>query len=156
MSTIIDIGTLIERRSGFRRGRPVVAGTGVSVHRIAGWYKLGLSPEEIAENFGHLSLAQVHAALAYYHSNREEIEGCVDDEEAAETRLPERSDSDASSWSIAFPVYFDEDSVNRALIRALRARGMDATNAVDAGHIALRDHAQLAHIHQDPQILPNQ
>jgi hypothetical protein len=48
-----------------------VAGTSVSVQRIAGWYKLGLSPEEIAENFGHLSLAQVHAALADYHSNRE-------------------------------------------------------------------------------------
>ena len=43
----------------------MVAGTSVSVQRIAGWYKLGLSPEEIAENFGHLSLAQVHAALAY-------------------------------------------------------------------------------------------
>ena len=32
------------------------------------------SPEEIAENFEHLNLAQVHAALAYYHANREEIE----------------------------------------------------------------------------------
>jgi Protein of unknown function (DUF433) len=40
----------------------MVAGTSVSVQRIAGWYKLGPSPEEIAENFGHVSLAQVHAA----------------------------------------------------------------------------------------------
>ena len=60
MSTVTNIGSLIERRSGFRGGRPMVAGTSVSVQRIAGWYKLGLSPEEIAENFGHLSLAQVH------------------------------------------------------------------------------------------------
>lgn len=65
MPAAIDIGTLIERRAELRQGRPIVAGTSVSVHRIAGWYKLGLSPEEIAENFGHLSLAQVHAALAY-------------------------------------------------------------------------------------------
>lgn len=83
----VDIGRLIERRPELRGGRPIVAGTGVSVHRIAGWYKLGLSPEEIAENYGHLSLAQVHAALAYYHANREEIEGCLRDEEAEEDRL---------------------------------------------------------------------
>ena len=75
----------------------MVAGTTVSVQRIAGWYKLGLSPEEIAENFGHLSLAQVHAALAYYHSNRDEIETYLRDEDAAGTQPQERSDSDASS-----------------------------------------------------------
>lgn len=97
MSTVTDIGSLIERRTGFRGGRPVVAGTSVSVQRIAGWYKLGLSPEEIAENFGHLSLAQVHAALAYYHSNREEIDTCLRDEDAADAHLRERSGSDVSS-----------------------------------------------------------
>lgn len=75
----------------------MVAGTSVSVQRIAGWYKLGLSPEEIAENFGHISLAQVHAALAYYHSNREEIEAYLRDEDTANAQLQEHSDSDASS-----------------------------------------------------------
>jgi uncharacterized protein (DUF433 family) len=35
---------------------------------------LGLSAEEIGDEFGHLSLAQVYAALAYYHANRAEIE----------------------------------------------------------------------------------
>ena len=44
---------------------------------------------------------------------------------------------------MAFTLYFDEDSVNRALIRALRARGMDVTNAVDAGHAGLPDLVQL-------------
>jgi uncharacterized protein (DUF433 family) len=83
----VDIGRLIERRPELRGGRPIVAGTGVSVHRIAGWYKLGLSPEEIAGNYGHLSLAQVHAALAYYHANREEIESYLRDEETEEDRL---------------------------------------------------------------------
>jgi len=33
---------------------------------------MGLIPEEIARKFGHLSLAQVHAALAYYHANQAE------------------------------------------------------------------------------------
>ena len=75
----------------------MVAGTSVSVQRIAGWYKLGLSPEEIAQNFDHLSLGQVHAALAYYHSNREEIEAYLRDDDVADTRLQGRSDPDASS-----------------------------------------------------------
>lgn len=44
---------------------------------------MGMSPEEIALEYPHLSLAQVHAALAYYHANREEIEADVAQDEAA-------------------------------------------------------------------------
>lgn len=87
MHATVEIGNLIERRPGVRGGRPVIAGTGVSIQRIAGWYKLGWTPEEIAENYGHLSLAQVHAALAYYHANREEIDGYLAEEEADARRL---------------------------------------------------------------------
>lgn len=76
-----DIGTMITRNPKIRGGRPILAGTGVSVRRIAVWYKLGLTPEEIADQFGHLSLAQVHAALTYYHANREEIEADLAAEE---------------------------------------------------------------------------
>jgi uncharacterized protein (DUF433 family) len=60
-----DIGTLIVRTPEIRGGRPRIAGTGVTVRRIVGWYKLGLSPEEITLEIPHLSLAQVYAALAY-------------------------------------------------------------------------------------------
>jgi len=48
-------------------GRPRVAGTGVTVRRMVGWSKLGFSPEDIADEFGCLSLAQVDAALSYDH-----------------------------------------------------------------------------------------
>jgi uncharacterized protein (DUF433 family) len=65
---------MITQTPEIRGGRPRIAGTGVSVARVVGWYQLGLSPEEIAEQVGHLTLAQVYAALAYYHLNREEIE----------------------------------------------------------------------------------
>jgi uncharacterized protein (DUF433 family) len=41
------------------------------------WYKQGLAPEEIANEIGHLSLAQVHAALAFYHANLAEIETAI-------------------------------------------------------------------------------
>jgi uncharacterized protein (DUF433 family) len=85
-TTTVDIGTLITQSPDIRGGRPRIAGTGVTVQRIVGWYKLGLSPEEIAAEIGHLSWAQVYAALAYYHANREEIEAAIeaDDREAEE------------------------------------------------------------------------
>ena len=41
---------------------------------------MGLIPEEIARKFGHLSLAQVHTALAYYHANRGEIDRDLESE----------------------------------------------------------------------------
>lgn len=87
MATVTDIGTLIVRTPEVRGGRPRVAGTGVTVRRIVGWYKQGLSPEEIADEFGHLNLAQVYAALAYYHANREEIEVDLAAEEVEAEKL---------------------------------------------------------------------
>ena len=71
---VVEIGTLIDRDPGIRGGRPKIAGTGMTVNRIAGWYKLGMTPDEIALEYPHLTLAQVHAALAYYHANSEEVE----------------------------------------------------------------------------------
>jgi uncharacterized protein (DUF433 family) len=51
------------------------------VRRIAVLHNTGEAPEEIASDYGHLSLAQVHAALAYYYSNKAEIDADLDDEE---------------------------------------------------------------------------
>ena len=87
MGMLIDIGTLIVQTPAIRGGRPRIAGTGITVRRIVGWYKLGQSPEEIADRIGHLTLAQVHAALAYYHANRDDIEGDIAAEEAESDRV---------------------------------------------------------------------
>jgi uncharacterized protein (DUF433 family) len=64
---------LIIRDSQIHGGRPIVTGTGVTIRTIAGYYKLGLTPEEIADQMD-LDLALIYAALAYYHLNRAEIE----------------------------------------------------------------------------------
>jgi uncharacterized protein (DUF433 family) len=90
MSTITDIGSLIVRSEDIRGGRPRVAGTGVTVRRIVGWYKQGLTPEEITTEMPHLSLAQVYAALTYYHANRDEIEADMAAEDAEATHLETR------------------------------------------------------------------
>ena len=88
--TSVDIGSLIARNPKIRKGRPCIAGTGVSVRRIAVWHKLGYSPEEIADQFGHISIAQVYAALTYYYANHDEIESDLDAEEALTHELESR------------------------------------------------------------------
>lgn len=85
MATLTEIGSLISQRPEIRGGRPCIAGTGVSVRRIAVWHNMGILPEEIVRKFGHLSMAQVHAALAYYYANKTEI----DEDLAAEEREAE-------------------------------------------------------------------
>lgn len=82
----VDIGTMITRSPDIRGGRPRIAGTGTTVQRIVVLYQLGLSPDEIVSEFGHLNYAQVFAALAYYHANREEIETAIAEDEAAGDR----------------------------------------------------------------------
>jgi uncharacterized protein (DUF433 family) len=67
---------LIVRMPELRGGRPILAGSGVTVRTVAGYYKLGLTPEEIADEIG-LPLAGIYAALAYYHLNTEEIEADI-------------------------------------------------------------------------------
>ena len=51
---LTDLGALIAQTPGICGGRPRLAGTGVSIRRIVGWYKLGWTPEEIADRIGHI------------------------------------------------------------------------------------------------------
>jgi uncharacterized protein (DUF433 family) len=63
-------------------GKPCVAGTRIRVWDIHIWHHLrGKAPEEIVTEFPQLSLADVHAALAYYFDHREEIERQVKEDE---------------------------------------------------------------------------
>ncbi len=86
-TTQVDVGSLIARTPGIKAGTPHIAGTGVTVRTVARWYKLGLSPEEIASEIPHLSLAQIYTALAYYHANRAEMEAEMSAEEAESDKI---------------------------------------------------------------------
>ncbi len=70
----IDIGELLYTREGYREGRPCLAGTGITIHVIAAAYLQGMSAEEIFADRPHLTLAGIHAALAYYHAHRVEVD----------------------------------------------------------------------------------
>ena len=70
----ITLDEMLVRTADICGGRIRIDGTRITVHRIATLYKQGQSPEEIVRTYPHLSLAQVYAALAYYHANHAEIE----------------------------------------------------------------------------------
>ncbi len=86
----IDINSIIVRVPEIRGGKPYIAGTKITVHRIAIWYKQGYTSEQIADEYEHLSLAQVYAALAYYHANQAEIEADIATEDAEIKQLEQK------------------------------------------------------------------
>jgi len=93
-----EIGTLLVRSPDVCGGRLRIDGTRITVNQIVAWYKQGHSPwvsipsgEEIADQYSHITLAQVYVALAYYHTNREEIEADLAAEKTESERLEKES-----------------------------------------------------------------
>jgi uncharacterized protein (DUF433 family) len=72
----------IESKPGVCGGKPCIVGTRIRVQDIYVWHELqGKLPDEIASDFPQLTLADIHAALAYYWDNREEIDRQMDEAE---------------------------------------------------------------------------
>lgn len=59
---------------GIAGGAPIIEGTRITVRSIAGYYQLGLSVDEILTNLPHVTISQIHSALAYYFDHQEEID----------------------------------------------------------------------------------
>jgi len=65
----------ITKTSGVCGGRACLAGHRIRVIDIVAWHEMrGYSPDQIIDLFDDITLADVHAALAYYFDHREEIE----------------------------------------------------------------------------------
>lgn len=82
-----ELGTMIVCTPGILGGKPHVRGHRVGVHRVAGWWKLGLSIEEISEELSTLNPAEIFAALAYYQLHQAEINGYLEEERAVGRQL---------------------------------------------------------------------
>jgi uncharacterized protein (DUF433 family) len=94
MSTAIE--TLLNRSAGVCGGRVRIDGTRITVHQVVACYQRGLSPEEIVEKqYPHINLAQIYAALAYYHANRNEIDRELEAESSDFLRLADESKSNS-------------------------------------------------------------
>lgn len=72
MTVVLD--SILVKTPDICGGRIRINGTRITVHRIATLYKQGQTAEDVARTYPHLSLGQVYTALAYYHTNRAEIE----------------------------------------------------------------------------------
>ncbi len=85
MSTAIE--TILVSSPDVCGGRLRIDGTRITVQLIVVLYKQGYSPEAIANEYEHLTLAQIYTALAYYHTNKAAMEKELAAEEAEATRL---------------------------------------------------------------------
>jgi uncharacterized protein (DUF433 family) len=55
-------------------GKPRIAGSRIQVKHVAIMHeRQGMTPEAIVSEYPHLTLADIYAALAYYHDHREQI-----------------------------------------------------------------------------------
>ncbi len=78
MRQILAIETIVSDPA-IRSGRPVITGTQVMVSDIAIYYNVWRqTPEEIATQLD-LTLGQVHAAMAYYHDHKAEIDAEIEE-----------------------------------------------------------------------------
>jgi uncharacterized protein (DUF433 family) len=73
----------IVKEPGYCGGKAAIGKTRVRVNNVVWLHKEGLTPAQILEHYPDLSLAQVHAALAYYYDHVEEIESELAREEDA-------------------------------------------------------------------------
>ena len=90
-------------------GKARIAGTRIQVKDVAVMHeRMGMTPAQIVADYPHLTLGDVHAALAYYHDCRDEIDVEIEADRA---------------W------YETMKATSPSLVRErLRQRGADAAN----------------------------
>ena len=85
MTKVISEHIEITPESG---GKPRIAGHRIKVQDVAIWYEeMNLSPQEIVEQYPMITLSDVHAALAYYYDNKQEIRAAIQEDELLEAQM---------------------------------------------------------------------
>jgi uncharacterized protein (DUF433 family) len=70
----------IVRTPGTCGGKPRIDGHRIKVEHIAICHeRMGMSPDEVVSAHPTLTLAQVHAALAYYFAHKDEIDADIEE-----------------------------------------------------------------------------
>ncbi len=62
---MVDYKEIITINPNIRFGRPCILGTRISVYDVLGWLSIGMSHEEIIEDFPELTNEQILACLQY-------------------------------------------------------------------------------------------
>ena len=71
-----------------------IADSRVSLDSVVHHYKLGATVEQIAYSFPSLGLADIHLAIAYYLTHRDEVEAYLRQQEAEADAVQHRIKSD--------------------------------------------------------------
>jgi len=83
--------THIVQDKGICSGQPRIAGTRIKVQHIAIEYeRLGWTPDQICEAHPSLTLADVHAAIAYYYDHKQKIDEAIQNDEEFVNKIKER------------------------------------------------------------------
>lgn len=69
----------IVRVPGVAGGRPVIAGTRISVDFIARLLQAGDEPADICASYPHLSPAAVYDAISFYFDHKDEIDRLIEE-----------------------------------------------------------------------------
>ncbi|MDJ1183327.1 DUF433 domain-containing protein [Roseofilum casamattae] len=79
---------------GMCGGKPHISGHRIKVQDIVIWHEdMGMSPDEIVYHYPSIELADVYAALTYYHDHREEIRQDIRSDEVWVRQLREQTPS---------------------------------------------------------------
>lgn len=71
----------IERVPGICGGSAIIKGSRTPVRAIVGYYKMGMSVEDILDALPHLKACEVYDALSFYHDHTEELEQEIEENE---------------------------------------------------------------------------
>jgi uncharacterized protein (DUF433 family) len=78
----ITLDSHIEITPGTCGGKPRIAGHRIRVQDVVVWCeRMGLSADEVVGRYPQLNLAEVYAALSYYHDHREQIDAQMEADE---------------------------------------------------------------------------
>jgi uncharacterized protein (DUF433 family) len=88
-----SLADLIVKTPGVCSGQARIAGTRIKVKHVYRWVEQGgMTPAQVVTEFPHLTMAQVHAALAYYWSHQDEIQEDIRNEEKLVAELKAKTE----------------------------------------------------------------
>jgi len=116
-----------------------------------------LSPEQIVEELQVVSMAEVYAALSYYHSHKEEVDAQME----AEANLAFQLSKDVSTplkeqlaeLDASVVRYHLDRSCPNSLALSLRERGIDVTTTSEVWLLRASDSEQLSYAQSARRIL---
>jgi uncharacterized protein (DUF433 family) len=76
-----------------------VGQTRVTLDTVIKQYRMGNSPEQIVEAYDTLLLADVHAVISYYLSNRSEVDAYLKEQDKLAEETRRQIESKSGTWS---------------------------------------------------------